>query len=70
VPFLTVVSDGIDGVFTTADPWPFIGLHYLQVRWQMHGRQMCCDPAATGSHHVCHTGCVVYCLAHCWCMKP
>jgi hypothetical protein len=29
--FLTVISAGVDGVFTAADPWPFVGLHYLQV---------------------------------------
>jgi hypothetical protein len=29
--FLSVVSEGVDGVFTAADPSPFIGLHYLQV---------------------------------------
>lgn len=30
--FLSVIGAGVDGVFTPADPWPFIALHYLQVR--------------------------------------
>jgi hypothetical protein len=34
LPVLSVVAEGVDGVFAAADPWPFIGLHYLQVGCQ------------------------------------
>jgi hypothetical protein len=30
--FLVVVAGGIDAVFDAADPLPFLGLHFVQVR--------------------------------------
>ncbi|KAF6265263.1 hypothetical protein COO60DRAFT_1457169 [Scenedesmus sp. NREL 46B-D3] len=42
--FLSVVSTGVDGVFTARDPWPFIALHYLQVPLLLAGNMLRGNP--------------------------
>lgn len=42
--FLSVIGAGVDGVFTPADPWPFIALHYLQVPALLVGNMLRGNP--------------------------
>lgn len=40
--FLRVVVGGVDAVSLPNDPWPFLGLHYVQVGRNCHGQLKSC----------------------------